>query len=90
VTSWVPPPAVQVPDHQGLAITALVLSLCSILGLVPAVVAMVQSSMVNSRLRRGDVAGAQVASGRVRLWSLVAIAVSLLIYVIAYASESNA
>lgn len=84
-----PPPAVPVPDRQGLAVTALVVSLCSVLGLVPAAVAMIQSSMVNSRLRLGDVAGARVASDRVRLWSLVAIAVSLVIYAIAFASGSQ-
>ena len=63
------------------------LSLCSVLGLVPAAIAMVQSSTVNSRLRHGDVAGAQVASDRVRLWSLVAIAVSLLLYALVWISD---
>jgi hypothetical protein len=84
---WMPPPAAQVPDHQGLAVTALVLSLCSILGLVPAAVAMVQSSAVNSRLRHGDVLGAQLASSRVRVWSFVAIGVSLLLYVMVWINE---
>lgn len=87
---WMPPPAVQVPDHQGLAVTALVLSLCSILGLVPAAVAMVQSSAVNSRLRHGDVLGAQLASSRVRVWSFVAIAVSLLLYAMVWINEMTA
>ena len=86
VNRWMPA-QVHVPDHQGLAITALVLSLCSVLGLVPAAIAMVQSSAVNSRLRHGDVAGAQVASDRVRLWSLVAIAVSLLLYALVWISN---
>jgi hypothetical protein len=64
------------PDIQSYLPYAIVVSLCCCLPLgIPAIVFAAQ---VNSKLASGDVAGAQAASDKAKMWCLIALAAGLI------------
>lgn len=62
-----------VPNHLAWAIVSTVVAfcLCCIIGGIPGIVAIVQSSKVNKFLLQGDLAGAQRASNSAKTWCWV-------------------
>lgn len=47
-----------------------------------AIVAIIFAAQVNSRIDRGDIAGAKVASGRAKTWSYTSIGIGLVLYLL--------
>jgi hypothetical protein len=84
---------VQVGNNMALAIVATVVGfLCSCIGVIPGVVAIVFASQVNSKLQLGDVDGATRSAKSARTWAIVAfvvVAVLLVLGVVRAAVNSN-
>ena len=76
---------------MGLAIAALVAGLCcsGIIGLITGIIAVVQASGVKGKAAVGDIAGAQEAARKARLFSLITFGIAVvgaIIGVILYAT----
>lgn len=70
---------VNVPNNMGLAIAALIAGLCcaGIFGLVTGIIAVVQASGVKGKAAVGDIAGAEEAARKARLFSLITFGIAV-------------
>jgi hypothetical protein len=73
-------PAGDVPNYLVWSILATIVNLfcCFPIGIV----AIVYSSQVNSKLQSGDYAGAVDASNKAKMWCLISVGVSALLFVL--------
>jgi hypothetical protein len=72
VTGTVIPPGATVPNYLAFAILSTIF--CCIPAGIPAIV---YSSQVNSKLMAGDLAGAQAASSKAKLWCWISFGLGL-------------
>lgn len=69
-------------DNLALAIVSTVVGfLCSCLGGIPGIVAIVFATQVNSKWSMGDFDGAESASKNAKLWSLVAFGITAAVFI---------
>lgn len=79
-----PPPANQpvggaMPaNNMAIAVIGTVLGLCSCLGLILGIIAIVSANSVGTKWAAGDVAGANQAAGRAKILGVIAIVLGIL------------